>query len=80
MYAHLRRGSLAVRAGDRVSAGQELARCGNSGNSTEPHVHFQLMDGPDLDTASGVPFTWRGIGVPRNRETFVAPPDSAYSA
>ncbi|MFD7965097.1 M23 family metallopeptidase [Streptomyces zaomyceticus] len=79
MYAHLKRGSLAVRAGDRVRAGQELARCGNSGNSTEPHVHFQLMDGPDLDTASGVPFSWRGIGVPGNKETFVVG-GSAYSA
>ncbi|MEW1699510.1 peptidoglycan DD-metalloendopeptidase family protein [Streptomyces sp. NPDC091278] len=70
MYAHLRRGSLTVRAGDRVTAGQVLARCGNSGNSTEPHLHFQLMDGPDLDTAVGVPFTWRGVGVPANGETF----------
>ncbi|MEU2076265.1 M23 family metallopeptidase [Streptomyces sp. NPDC013489] len=73
MYAHLRRGSLAVRPGDRVAAGQELARCGNSGNSTEPHVHFQLMDGPYLSTASGVPFTWHGVGVPRNGETFEVP-------
>ncbi|WP_406060395.1 M23 family metallopeptidase [Streptomyces sp. NBC_01077] len=79
MYAHLKRGSLAVRAGDRVAAGQELARCGNSGNSTEPHVHFQLMDGPDLDTARGVPFTWRGVGVPKNGETFVAG-SSAYTS
>lgn len=70
MYAHLQRGSLAVREGDRVRAGQQLARCGNSGNSTEPHVHFQLMDGPDLDTARGIPFRWRGIGVPRNGEPF----------
>ncbi|MFH8293398.1 M23 family metallopeptidase [Streptomyces sp. NPDC018059] len=72
MYAHVQRGSLAVRAGDKVVAGQPLARCGNSGNSTEPHLHFQLMDGPDLDTARGVPFSWRGVGVPRNRETFTA--------
>ncbi|WP_328943526.1 M23 family metallopeptidase [Streptomyces sp. NBC_00250] len=80
MYAHLKRGSLVVRAGDRVHVGQELARCGNSGNSTEPHVHFQLMDGPDLNTASGVPFTWRGVGVPKNGETFEVPRDSVYSA
>ncbi|MEU7115206.1 M23 family metallopeptidase [Streptomyces sp. NPDC046182] len=79
MYAHLKRGSLTVRPGDRVAAGQELARCGNSGNSTEPHVHFQLMDGPDLDTAWGVPFTWRGVGVPKNGETFLAG-CQAYSA
>ncbi|MCF0080254.1 M23 family metallopeptidase [Streptomyces lomondensis] len=73
-YAHLQRGSLTVREGDRVHAGQPLARCGNSGNSSEPHLHFQLMDGPDPDAARGVPFTWRGIGVPRNGEIFEAPP------
>ncbi|MEV5978969.1 M23 family metallopeptidase [Streptomyces sp. NPDC052114] len=71
-YAHVRQGSLAVRAGDKVLAGQVLGQCGNSGNSTEPHVHFQLMDGPDLDTARGIPFTWRGVGVPANREVFTA--------
>lgn len=70
MYAHLRRGSLRVRAGEAVRAGQQLAECGNSGNSTEPHVHFQLMDDPDPDVAIGVPFTWRGIGVPANGEAF----------
>ncbi|MFJ9409282.1 M23 family metallopeptidase [Streptomyces sp. NPDC101393] len=72
LYAHLRRGSLAVRTGDRVHAGQQLGQCGNSGNSTEPHVHFQLMDDADPDTAAGTPFTWRGIGVPHNGEIFEA--------
>jgi murein DD-endopeptidase MepM/ murein hydrolase activator NlpD len=69
-YAHLRRGSLTAREGDRVHAGQVIARCGNSGNSSEPHLHFQLMDGPDPDSARGVPFGWRGVGVPRNQEVF----------
>ncbi|ARX84645.1 MULTISPECIES: M23 family metallopeptidase [Streptomyces] len=76
LYAHVQRGSLDVRAGDRVRAGQAIARCGNSGNSTEPHVHFQLMDGPDLNTARGVPFRWRGVGVPANREVFTAVHDA----
>lgn len=70
LYAHVQQGSLAVRAGAEVRAGQVMARCGNSGNSTEPHVHFQLMDGPDLAVARGVPFRWQGIGVPANGETF----------
>ncbi|WP_213455185.1 M23 family metallopeptidase [Rhizomonospora bruguierae] len=70
LYAHLQRGSLAVREGDRVRPGQLLARCGNTGNSSEPHVHFQLMDSPDLDVARGIPFTWRGLGVPRNGDVF----------
>ncbi|MFD0041026.1 M23 family metallopeptidase [Streptomyces anulatus] len=69
-YAHVQRGSLQVKAGDTVRAGQRLGRVGNSGNTTEPHLHFQLMDGPDLDNARGVPFTWRGVGVPANGETF----------
>ncbi|MFE2601417.1 M23 family metallopeptidase [Streptomyces sp. NPDC059396] len=77
MYAHLRRGSLTVCPGDRVSAGQVLARCGNSGNSTEPHVHFQLMDHPDPDVARGVPFRWEGIGVPGNGAEFVVGRDLA---
>ncbi|MBL1067457.1 M23 family metallopeptidase [Streptomyces sp. 7-21] len=72
LYAHLKHGSLTVRPGDRVTAGQRLASCGNSGNTTEPHLHFQLMDGPDLDTARGVPFSWRGIGVPAAGERFTA--------
>ncbi|RST13797.1 M23 family metallopeptidase [Streptomyces sp. WAC05374] len=79
MYAHLQRGSLRVRAGDRVTAGQPIARCGNSGNSTEPHLHFQLMDGPDPRTARGIPFTWRGVGVPAGGETFTVGA-GAYSA
>ncbi|MFE4666002.1 M23 family metallopeptidase [Streptomyces sp. NPDC056716] len=73
LYAHLKQGSVTVREGDRVRAGEPLAHCGNSGNSTEPHLHFQLMDGPDPVAARGIPFHWRGIGVPRNRETFQAP-------
>ncbi|EGX60210.1 secreted peptidase [Streptomyces zinciresistens K42] len=80
LYAHLRNGSLTVREGDRVTAGQRLARCGNSGNSTEPHLHFQLMDTADPDTARGIPFTWRGLGVPRNGETFAAPATRTQAA
>lgn len=46
-YGHLRQGSVGVRAGHRISTGEVVGRVGNSGNSTMPHLHFQLMDGTD---------------------------------
>ena len=54
-----------VRPGDQVVAGQQLARCGNSGNSTEPHLHFQVMDHPRPAFAAGLPFEF-AEGVPPN--------------
>jgi len=44
LYAHFVPGSLEVRPGDVVGAGQVLGRCGNSGRSTRPHLHFQVMN------------------------------------
>ncbi|MBL9038082.1 MAG: M23 family metallopeptidase [Archangium sp.] len=55
LVAHLMRGSLMVKRGDRVVAGQILGRTGNSGMSTEPHIHYQLMDRPDWREAHGFP-------------------------
>ncbi len=57
---HLRSGSVRVVAGDGVRVGQPLAQCGNSGNSTQPHVHLQVMDSADLTVARGVPVAFRG--------------------
>lgn len=51
---HLQPG-LKLRVGERVRAGQEIGRCGNSGNSLEPHVHVQLQDGADPLKAAGLP-------------------------
>src|SRR5699024_315037 len=61
---HLRRGSIAVRPGQAVRIGERLADCGNSGNSTEPHLHLQAMSAPDPTSARAVPFTFPG-GLPR---------------
>jgi len=57
--AHLRAGSIRVAAGQEVTAGQQVAACGNSGNSTQPHVHVQVMNNPDLSIARGVPMAFR---------------------
>ncbi|MBM3343435.1 MAG: M23 family metallopeptidase [Betaproteobacteria bacterium] len=53
--AHARQGSIQVTVGQPVLIGQQLAQVGHSGNSTAPHLHFQLMDGADILTAQGLP-------------------------
>jgi murein DD-endopeptidase MepM/ murein hydrolase activator NlpD len=79
--AHLQRGSVRVAPGQSVRAGEAVGRCGNSGNSSEPHVHLQLMDHPTPLLAAGLPFAFEGIRIdgrapevamPANEETFVA--------
>ncbi|MFI2629557.1 M23 family metallopeptidase [Streptomyces collinus] len=63
LFAHLQRGSARVRPGQRVHRGQVIGRCGNSGNSSEPHLHFQLMDHPSPLVAAGVPFVFFDVSV-----------------
>lgn len=55
-YAHLQPGSVRVKAGDRVSKGQLVARVGNSGDARVPHLHFQVATGTDILDGEGVPY------------------------
>ena len=64
---HLQRDSVHVHPGQRVRVGEELGRCGNSGNSTEPHVHVQAMDRTDVLRAAALPISFAG-SLPRNGE------------
>jgi len=57
---HMRQGSVAVAAGDTVAAGDELGRCGNSGNTSEPHLHMHLQTTTDLATGEGLPAQFIG--------------------
>jgi murein DD-endopeptidase MepM/ murein hydrolase activator NlpD len=61
LYAHMRRGSVRVRVGQRVAAGAQIGEAGSSGNSTEPHLHFQVIDGPNLNSARGLPVVFEGL-------------------
>ncbi len=54
-YAHLIPNSLKVKVGEKVKQGQVIGLLGNSGNSSSPHLHFQLMQGPDPLIARGLP-------------------------
>jgi hypothetical protein len=48
LMAHLKQGSARVGAGDAVRAGQAIAECGNSGNTSQPHLHLQVQSGPNF--------------------------------
>jgi len=61
LYAHLEPGSLKVKVGDKVNAGQVLAWLGNSGNSDAPHLHFQLMDANSPMGAEGIPYEFESF-------------------
>ncbi|MFJ4095952.1 M23 family metallopeptidase [Kitasatospora sp. NPDC089913] len=63
LYAHLEPGSLAVREGDCVEPGQTLGLIGNSGNSTTPHLHFQVMTTAEFFPTDSPPFTFRSFRV-----------------
>ena len=82
LVAHLKKGSTRVSLGDTVRAGEVIAECGNTGNSSEPHVHAQLMDQASPTTAQGIPMAFSGIqwgadatardGLPVTEEFMVA--------
>ncbi len=55
-YAHLIPGSLKVKIGDRVARNQVIAKLGNSGNSSEPHLHFQVTNTSSFLESDGVPY------------------------
>ena len=63
VYAHLRRGSVTVEAGDNIQRGRELARIGNSGFSNGPHLHFHISDQPGVYAGEGLPFAFESYEV-----------------
>ncbi|GAB6862660.1 M23 family metallopeptidase [Haloplanus litoreus] len=53
--AHLKKGSVCVTPGEHVEQGQEIGRCGHSGNSSEPHLHFHVQDHKIPYVGAGLP-------------------------
>jgi murein DD-endopeptidase MepM/ murein hydrolase activator NlpD len=72
-YAHLQPGSLKVKKGDAVHRGQVLGLVGNSGNSTEPHLHFHLADRNAAIDSEGLPYAFDTFDLQ-------APPDRVSAA
>jgi len=74
LVAHLRNGSVCVAPGEWVTPGQVIGQCGNSGNSTQPHVHLQATDSTEWAVARGLPIAFvtpRGLELPGESEVVV---------
>jgi len=56
LYAHMQPGSVRVVAGAKVKRGDLLGKVGNTGNTSSPHLHFHVMDGPSPLTSNGIPY------------------------
>lgn len=76
LLAHIRQGTIKVAVGDRVLAGEAIAEVGNSGGSTEPHIHIQAFNLPSFEladsdfaellrTARTYPLVFRGVVLTR---------------
>ncbi len=68
-FAHFKQHSIVVKEGEKVTVGDTLGLCGNSGNSTEAHLHFHVQDVEDMNEAIGVKCYFNSIyvnGVLRN--------------
>jgi hypothetical protein len=89
LLAHLAPGTVAVKAGETVRAGDMVSRVGHTGNSTAPHLHVQLMDSADLLVAKGIPCAfaeylserdgrWERVqrGIPGKRERIRSVPEA----
>ncbi|MGO4703650.1 M23 family metallopeptidase [Dyella sp. 2RAB6] len=60
-YAHLKKGSVKVKPGDRIQRGQLLGQLGQSGNSAAPHLHFQLSTAVTFEGSEGLPYVFESF-------------------
>jgi murein DD-endopeptidase MepM/ murein hydrolase activator NlpD len=60
-YLHLKEDSIRVKVGETVSCGQHIADVGNTGDSFGAHLHFQVLDKPDMASGRSLPFSFKNI-------------------
>ncbi len=63
LFAHLKLGSIKVKVGDKVKRGQVIGLCGNSGNSSEPHLHYHLQNTPVIQDGTGIKCSYQKVIV-----------------
>jgi murein DD-endopeptidase MepM/ murein hydrolase activator NlpD len=76
VLAHFKQGSIRVKAGDQVKTGQALGLCGNSGNSSEPHLHYHLQNTPIIQDATGIKCFFENVVLTRDGKSV---PQGHYS-
>lgn len=69
-YAHMQPGSVRVKVGDKVTRGQVLGLLGNTGNSSEPHLHFQICDANSELGSEGLPYAFASFEVQGKGDTW----------
>ena len=75
LTAHLKKKSCLVKKGDVVKRGQIIAKCGNSGHSTQPHIHFQLQDRPNWYFSTGLKIIFADVlknSTDNNENVFIS--------
>jgi murein DD-endopeptidase MepM/ murein hydrolase activator NlpD len=60
-YVHMKQGSINLKEGDKVKQGDEIGALGNSGNSTEPHLHFHVANSPNFVESRSLPIRFKNI-------------------
>lgn len=67
-FVHLKTDSITVSLNEKIKQGTLLGRVGHSGNSTSPHLHFQVMDSADIKNSRGLPCCFEEYEVYQNGE------------
>lgn len=69
LFAHFKQNSIRVKVGDKVTKGQTIGLCGNSGNSSEPHLHFQVQNTPFFEDEGSMKVFFEKVTVRRDGKT-----------
>jgi len=69
LFAHFKQNSIRVKVGDKVTKGQIIGLCGNSGNSSEPHLHFQIQNTSFFEAEGSLKVFFEKITVKRDGKT-----------
>ena len=71
--AHFKQGTIEVKVGQQVKRGDQLGLCGNSGNSSEPHIHYHLANAPLMQDGDGLPAWFHQITIDGKSATDALP-------